>query len=68
MTMAGGIMMKTRTQRNIDYTLSTFAVEGLRPSGDTVKLYRRLEEGKLSLADAIKKVERKHNLTVVKRV
>ena len=60
--------MTTNTKKNIEYTLSTFAVEGLKPSDYAVKIFGRLDEGKISLADAIKAIEQKHELKVDKRV
>ena len=60
--------MTTNTKKNIEYTLSTFAVEGLKPSKEAVKIYEHLDEGKISLSDAIKAIENKHNLKVDKRV
>jgi len=53
--------MTTETPKNIEYTLSTFAVEGLRPSDYAVRIYENLDEGKISLSDAIKAIKQKHN-------
>ena len=54
--------MTKRVKENIDYTLSTFAVEGLRPSKEAVKLYSEMGEGKRSLADTLKAIERNHGV------
>ncbi|WP_101909477.1 antitoxin VbhA family protein [Marasmitruncus massiliensis] len=59
--------MTERTRRNLEYTLSTFAVEGLKPSKEAVRLYERMDEGKLSLKDAIAAIERKHGVAGEKR-
>jgi len=60
--------MTTNTKKNIEYTLSTFAVEGLKPSDYAVRIYEHLDEGKISLVEAVKAIEQKHNLRVEKRV
>lgn len=59
--------MTEKTRKNIDYTLATFAVEGLRPSEEAIKLYIKMEEGKLSLADTLAAIERKHEVGSEKR-
>lgn len=63
----GGIVMTERTKQNINYTLSTFAVEGLKPSKEAVKLYEKMDDGKLSLADTLKAIERNHGVAGDKR-
>lgn len=62
------MIMTTKARKNIEYTLSTFAVEGLKPSEYAVSLYEHLDEGKISLSDVIKVIEQKHNLQVKTRV
>lgn len=59
--------MTKRVKKNINYTLSTFAVEGLKPSKEAVKLYGEMSEGKRSLADTLKAIERNHGVTGEKR-
>lgn len=54
--------MTKRVKRNIDYTLSTFAVEGLKPSKEAVKLYGEMSEGKRSLADTLRAIEHNHGV------
>lgn len=60
--------MTERTKRNIDYTLGTFAVEGLRPSKDAIRLCERMGDGKITLQEAIREIERKHGVAGDKRV
>ena len=54
--------MTKQTKKNIKYTLATFAVEGLKPSKDAIRLYEKLDEGKLSLKETIAAIEHKHDV------
>ena len=61
--LIGGVSKMTkRVKKNVRYTLSTFAVEGLKPSKEAVKLYGEMSEGKRSLADTLKAIERNHGV------
>lgn len=54
--------MTKRAKQNIEYTLSTFAVEGLKPSREAIKLYEKMSDKKLSLSETIKAIERNHGV------
>ena len=54
--------MTKHAKQTIAYTLSTFAVEGLKPSPEAVKLYEQMSDKKLSLAEALKAIERNHGV------
>lgn len=60
--------MTERTRRNIDYTLGTFAIEGLRPSKEALHLYELMDEGKLTLKETIDQIKHNHGLTGEDRV
>lgn len=60
--------MTKRSSRNINYTISTFAIEGLRPSDDAIRLYEKMEDGELSLGDVLKEIERKYRVAGRKNV
>jgi len=62
------IPVTANTKMNIEYTLSTFTVEGLNPSDFAIEIFGRLDEGKISLSDAIKAIESKHKLKTNKGV
>ena len=55
-------------RRNIDYTISSFAIEGLRPSDDAIRLYEKMEDGKISLREVLREIERKYQVAGRKRV
>lgn len=59
--------MTKKTKKNIGYTLSTFAVEGLKPSKEAVKLYVEMSDGKRSLADTLRMIEHNHGVAGGKR-
>lgn len=55
-------MMKTGTKEKINYTLSSFAVEGLKPSKDAIRLYEQMDAGRITLRETIAAIERKHSV------
>ncbi|MEG2857729.1 MAG: hypothetical protein RR994_03830 [Clostridia bacterium] len=59
--------MTKQTKKNMEYTLSTFAVEGLKPSKEAVKLYGEMSEDKRSLADTLRAIERNHGVADERR-
>lgn len=59
--------MTERVKKDINYTLSTFAVEGLKPSREAVRLYSEMSEGKRTLADTLRAIERHHGITGERR-
>ena len=52
--------MNKEIQKNINYTLATFAVEKLVPSREAIELCRRNAEGKITLDNAINEIKRKY--------
>lgn len=52
--------MTKEIQKNINYTLATFAVEKLVPSREAIELCRRNAEGKITLDNAINEIKRKY--------
>lgn len=59
--------MTERGRKNIRYTLSTFAIEGLRPSEEAIQLYERMEDGELSLGEVLREIEGKYRAAGEKR-
>ena len=55
--------MTKHAKNNIQYTLSTLAIEGLKPSREAVKLYGALSDRKLSLSETLKAIERIHGVS-----
>lgn len=60
--------MTRETQKNINYTLSTLAIEGLTPSKETVKLCEKMSDGEIELEDVLFAIRKKYNLGDSKRV
>lgn len=58
--------MTERTQKNIEYLLGTFAVEGLRPSEDALHICERMGDGEITLQEALREIERKHGVAGAK--
>ena len=52
--------MTKKIQKNIDYTLATFAVENLSPSKEAMELCRKNAEGKITLDNAIKLIKERY--------
>ena len=54
--------MTKRTKHNIEYTLSTLAVEGLKPSREAIQLCKEVSDKKISLDDAIYAIKVKYGV------
>lgn len=54
--------MREETRKHIDYMLGSFAIEGLRPSDDAIKLYQYMEDGTLSADEVIKRIEKLYGI------
>lgn len=54
--------MTKHTKKNIDYTLSTFSVEGLKPSREAIKLCEQMGDKKVSLDEAIHAIKVRHGV------
>lgn len=52
--------MDKEIQKNINYTLATFAVEKLVPSKEAIELCRKNAEGEITLNNAIDEIKRKY--------
>lgn len=59
--------MTKKTKQKLDYTLATFAIEGLNPSKEAIKLYKRMDAEKISLTDTLRQIERNHGVDGGKR-
>lgn len=55
--------MANKVQENIDYTVSTFAIERLKPSETAIELCRKNAEGSISLENAIEKIKKKYQVS-----
>lgn len=55
--------MTKHAKQNVEYTLSTFAIEGLKPSQEAIKLYGKMSDHELSLSDILKAIEVHHGIT-----
>jgi hypothetical protein len=55
-------MIRT-AQQNIQYTLSTQAIERVTPSKDALRLCEKLSDGKLSANAAVDAIKQKYGLT-----
>ncbi len=60
--------MTAKIKENIKYTLSTFEVEGLRPSKETMRLMERMESGKIELPEVLRAIEKQHGIVSDRRV
>lgn len=54
--------MKKEIKDNLEYSLSTFAIEKLRPSDKAIELSRKNAEGAISLDHAIEEIKRKYRV------
>jgi hypothetical protein len=54
--------MTKEIQKNIDYTLSTFAIEKLKPSKVAIELCRKNAEGSISLENAIQEIKNRYKV------
>lgn len=55
--------MARRNNQNIKHTLSTQAIEGLSPSGQAIRLCKKLSDGTLTADAAVEAIKAKHGLT-----
>ena len=54
--------MTKKAEKQVAYTLSTHAVENLKPSRDAVRLCRQMADGKLGADEAVAIMLRKHGV------
>lgn len=54
--------MTKEIQKNIDYTIATFAVEKLVPSREAIELCRKNAEGTITLDNAIDRIKNKYKV------
>lgn len=57
--------MKKEIKDNLEYSLSTFAIEKLRPSDKAIELSRKNAEGTISLDHVIEEIKRKYRVAGV---
>ena len=57
--------MKRQTEKNIEYTLATFAIEKLVPSKDAIHLCRENARGRIGIDQAIRTIKDKYKITGV---
>ena len=55
--------MTSSTQQNIKYTLSTQAIEEVKPSKDAIRLCEKLSNGELSANAAVDTIKQKYGIT-----
>lgn len=58
--VAGGLLMKQ--QERVEYTLATHAIENLIPSKDAVNLCNLMNDGLISVEDAILSLMEKYGI------
>ena len=54
--------MMPKAQKNLEYTLATHALEGLRPSDHAVLLCERMAEGELTADEAVDAILKYYNI------
>jgi hypothetical protein len=57
--------LKKQVEKNIRYTLATFAVEKLVPSKDAVRLCRDTANGKIGIGQAVRTMKEKYKASGV---